>query len=149
MAPRWRGSVANSWTVLDHTDPLESAVSSDPEYDYPKNVTTYAAFAGLVRWYRPYLTGMTGLIGWSITGTLLYLVTVALTPLMVEGILGQRKSDRAAVLRRGAEDDGRVFLDDVPRLEELAERLQRRLVLRTEQHAACFTVKPVNVEPIG
>jgi len=89
MAPRWRGSVANSWTVLDHTDPLESAVSSDPEYDYPKNVTTYAAFAGLVRWYRPYLTGMTGLIGWSITGTLLYLVTVALTPLMVEGILGQ------------------------------------------------------------
>lgn len=62
-------------------------MSSDPEYRYPQHVTTYAALAGLVRWYRPYLTGMKGLIGWTITGTLLYLVTVATTPLMVEGIL--------------------------------------------------------------
>jgi ABC-type multidrug transport system fused ATPase/permease subunit len=64
-------------------------VSSDPEYRYPEPTTTYAAFAGLVRWYRPYLTGMKRLISWTVTGTLLYLVTVALTPLLVEGILDE------------------------------------------------------------
>lgn len=62
-------------------------MSSDREYGSPEQVTTYAAFAGLLRWYRPYTLGMGRLIGWTITGTLLYLASVAATPLMVEGIL--------------------------------------------------------------
>lgn len=62
-------------------------MSTDPDRHRLRPASTYEAFSGLLRWYRPYLTGKSRLIGWTIAGGLVYLASVAVTPLMVEGIL--------------------------------------------------------------
>jgi ABC-type multidrug transport system fused ATPase/permease subunit/CRP-like cAMP-binding protein len=57
-----------------------------------------AAFVGLFRWYRPYLAGMRGLIGWTIVGTLVFLACAAVTPLLVEWILHHGTWDTRAIV---------------------------------------------------
>ena len=73
-------------------------MSTDRGYRYPADVSTYAAFAGLYRWYRPYLTGMRALIGWTVAGTIVFLACVAVTPLLVEWILHHGSWDTIPIL---------------------------------------------------
>ena len=67
----------------------------------PANDTTgspLAAFASLFRWYRPYLKGLGGLLGWTLAGTVLFLACVAVTPLLVEWILHHGEWDTVAIV---------------------------------------------------
>lgn len=60
--------------------------------------TPTAAFLGLYRWYRPYLSGMRGLIAWTVTGLLVFLACAAVTPLLVEWILHHGSWDTRAIV---------------------------------------------------
>lgn len=73
-------------------------LSSEREYLSPQQDTAYSAFAALLRWYRPYLVGMKGLITWTVLGTLGFLACVAVTPLLVEWILHHGSWDTRAIL---------------------------------------------------
>ena len=57
-----------------------------------------AAFMALYRWYRPYLSGMRGLITWTVVGLLVYLACAAVTPLLVEWILHHGSWDTRAIV---------------------------------------------------
>jgi ATP-binding cassette subfamily B protein len=57
-----------------------------------------AAFADLFRWYRPYLRGFGGLISWTLAGTAVFLICVAVTPLLVEWILHHGEWDTRAIV---------------------------------------------------
>ncbi|MDC3376712.1 cyclic nucleotide-binding domain-containing protein [Candidatus Nanopelagicales bacterium] len=71
---------------------------SQSDYPVRQQESAYAAFAAFFRWYRPYLVGIRRLVGWTITGTLVFLVCVAITPLLVEWILHHGEWDSRAVV---------------------------------------------------
>ncbi|MDA2989303.1 MAG: ATP-binding cassette domain-containing protein, partial [Actinomycetota bacterium] len=71
---------------------------SEPDRPARQQESAYAAFVAFFRWYRPYLVGLRRLIGWTITGTLVFLACVAVTPLLVEWILHHGEWDTGAVV---------------------------------------------------
>jgi len=73
-------------------------VTDRPTAGDPGRHSPAAAFMALYRWYRPYLSGMRGLITWTVVGLLVYLACAAVTPLLVEWILHHGSWDTRAIV---------------------------------------------------
>ena len=73
-------------------------MTEHPPTGDPGRLSPAAAFMALYRWYRPYLSGMRGLITWTVVGLLVYLACAAVTPLLVEWILHHGTWDTRAIV---------------------------------------------------